>query len=54
MPVMPKVSSMKYMIPEENPITLSNLKNFFDRKKIKQDEEEKEKEQERLKEQFIK
>lgn len=42
MPEMPKVS-MKYMIPEENPIKFSNIKNFFDRKKIKADEEEKEK-----------
>ena len=32
MPEMPKVS-MKYMIPEENPIKFSNIKNFFDRKK---------------------
>ena len=53
MPDMPKVS-MKYMIPEENPMTISNIKNFFDRKKIKQDEEEKEKDQQRIKEQFIK
>ena len=42
MPEMPRVS-MKYIIPEENPIKFSNIKNFFDRKKIKADEEEKEK-----------
>jgi hypothetical protein len=33
------------MIPEENPITIKNVKNFFDRKKIRQDEEDKEREQ---------
>ena len=42
MPELPKVS-MKYIIPEENPLKISNIKNFFDRKKLKLDEEEKEK-----------
>jgi hypothetical protein len=31
------------MIPEENPLKLSNIKEFFNRKKLKLDEEEKEK-----------
>jgi len=53
MPELPKVS-MKYIIPEENPLKISNIKNFFDRKKLKLDEEEKEKDQQRIKEQFIK
>jgi hypothetical protein len=48
MPEIPKVS-MKYIIPEENPLKLSNIKNFFDRKKLKLDEEEKEKDQLRIK-----
>ena len=50
---MPQVS-MKYIIPEENPLKLSNIKNFFDRKKLKLDEEEKEKDQLRIKQEFIK
>jgi len=43
MPKIPKVS-MKYMIPEENPLKLSNIKHFFDRKKLRLEQEEKENE----------
>ena len=39
---MPEID-LKHLIPEENPLKLSNIKEWINRKKLKLDEEEKEK-----------